>query len=360
MSLRSFSLQIVACVGAITVMLTGCGNKAEESAPAPSVSESVTAPTETESAELFTEPLQEAKDPSEVLATVNETTITRGELDKEIDTMLTRMQGRVPPERIGQMRAQLEEKMLGNLVNRRVLLDKVAADKIEVSEDEFNTAIEDLKKNLPPDITMEQMLERSGTTEAEFRENFGIELKIRKLIEGQNGEKLEATEEEAKAFYDENPDQFNKPESATASHILISVEEGASDEDKAAKRAELESIRTKIVEGADFAEMAKEHSSCPSKAQGGDLGEFGRGRMVPEFEQAAFSQEINAVGDIVETQFGYHIIKVTKRDQGGATPFEEVKEQLTRYLTAQKQQKAAREYIDELVKNAKITYPDKK
>lgn len=359
-----FSTHLMIGLAAVSFALVGCGNKAEDAAPAPAASDSIVtpasesaAPAESPVGELFTEPLQTTKDPANVIVTVNGTDITQGALDKEIDSMVQRMQGRVPPERIGQMRARLEEQMLTNLISRQVLLDKIAADKIEVTDAEFETAINELAGNLPEGVTVDQMLERSGTSKEEFRENFGLELKIRKLIEANAGGKLEATEEEAKTFYEANPEQFAKEENVTASHILISVDEGATAEDKAAKRAELEDVRKKIVEGADFAEMAKQHSTCPSKEQGGSLGEFGRGRMVPEFEQAAFSQEIGAVGDIVETQFGFHIIKVTEHSDGGATPFDEVKDQLTRYLTAQKQQEAARTYVDDLMKSADIKYP---
>lgn len=351
-------------IGAAALGLTvaGCDKKSSDAEPAPAFpasGQAITppAPATPDSLETPAPAPQAAKDPAMVLAVVNGTEITQGELDKEIATMMNRMQGRVPPERLGQMRAQMQQQMLENLVNRQVLFDRIASENITISDEEFDAAVKELTATLPPGATLDAMLAQTGTTMDEFRENFGTELKIRKLIEGHSGGKIEVPEEDALAFYNENKEQFEKPESVSASHILISVEEGASDEDKAAKRAELEAIRAKIVEGADFAEMAGEHSSCPSKAQGGSLGEFTRGRMVPEFEQAAFSQEIGAVGDIVETQFGYHLIKVTGRSDAGATPFDEVKEQLTRYLSGQKQQQATRDLVEKWVGEAAISYP---
>lgn len=292
-----------------------------------------------------------------VIATVNGTDITQGELDKEIDTMMSRMQGRLPPERVDQMRAQMEAQMLGSLVSRKVVADKIKSENIEVTEEEYNKGLAELTGNLPPGASLEDMLAQSGTTPEAFKEEFSNELKFRKLVESQGGGKAEATEAEAQAFYDENKQQFEKPESVDASHILISIDEGDSDEVKAEKKKKLEDIKAQIAGGADFAELAKEHSSCPSKAQGGSLGNFTRGRMVPEFEQAAFSQEIGAVGDVVETQFGYHIIRVDKKEEAGSTAFDEVKERLVKYLSAQKQQKVVREYVDGLVKSANVTYP---
>lgn len=292
-----------------------------------------------------------------VIAVVNGTEITQGQLDGEIASMMARMQGRVPPERMAQMRTQMQQQMLDNLINRQVLFDRIAAENITINDEEFDTAVGELTANLPPGATLEMMLAQSGATIEEFRENFGTELKIRKLIEGHSGGKIEVAEEDALAFYNENKEQFERPESVSASHILISIEADATDEDKAAKRAELEAIRAKIAEGADFEEMAGEHSSCPSKAQGGSLGDFTRGRMVPEFEQAAFTQAIGEVGDVVETQFGYHLIKVTARNEAGSTPFDEVKEQLTRYLSGQKQQEATRTLVEQWVDEAEVTYP---
>lgn len=350
MQIHSLFSRCLVGTALVSFVLAGCGNKAEEAA--------------TETTPAIPKPvppvsLEETKDPAMVIATVNGTDITQGQLDKEIANMMQRMQGRVPPERLGQMRAQMQAQMLDNLVNRQVITDKITADNITISDEEFDAAVAELTANLPEGATLEMMLAQAGSTEEEFRQNFGMELKVRKLVESHSGGKVESTEEEAMEFYNTNQDQFKKPESASASHILLAVEADASDDEKAAKRAELEAIRTKLTEGADFAEMAMEHSTCPSKAQGGSLGDFTRGRMVPEFEAAAFSQEIGEVGEIVETQFGYHLIKVTERSDASATPFEEVKEQLIRYLSAQKQQKAAQALIEGWVEEANVSYPGK-
>ncbi len=90
--------------------------------------------------------------------------------------------------------------------------------------------------------------------------------------------------------------------SASARHLLVATEEQCND------------IKKQIEEGADFAKMAQEHSSCPSKAQGGDLGSFGPGQMVPEFDKVVFSAPVNTVQGPVKTQFGYHLLEVTSRE----------------------------------------------
>jgi len=342
---------------------TGISTAADEAAPADSAVVSEAPSQALESMELpagFAEQMaaslaqQAEPDPSTVLATVNGTDITVGEFNKEMEVMMNRMQGRVPPERLGQMRMQMRDQLLDNLITRQVLLDQVKADKIEVSTAEFDEAVGELTANLPDGVTLNDMLAQTETSEDEFKKTLTSELAIRKLIEAQTGEPAEATDEEIETFYKENQDQFERPETVTASHILIGTEATDSDEAKAAKRKELEDIKKQLDEGGDFAALAGEHSTCPSKAQGGNLGSFPKGRMVPEFEEAAFSQEVGKVGDIVETQFGYHLIMVDERNDAGVTPLDEIKEQLSKYLASQKQQESVQTYIEGLRKTADV------
>lgn len=137
------------------------------------------------------------------------------------------------------------------------------------------------------------------------------------------------TEEELQAFYKENPDHFTEPESAHAKHILVDTEEKAAE------------IMASIEKGeVAFEDAAKEFSSCPSNAQGGDLGEFGRGQMVPEFDQVAFEAEIGKVVGPVKTQFGYHLIKVESRKETSVMAFEDVKDYIQGTLLQQKQNEA--------------------
>ncbi len=137
-------------------------------------------------------------------------------------------------------------------------------------------------------------------------------------------------------YYDENQEQFKAPESVKASHILVD------DEIKANK------IYKEIKEGLSFEEAAKENSKCPSKDNGGDLGFFERGKMVPEFEEKSFSMNAGEVSKPVKTQFGYHIIKVVDKKEDSIYTIDEVKPQLTRQLTAQKQDEVYQKRSQEL------------
>ena len=137
---------------------------------------------------------------------------------------------------------------------------------------------------------------------------------------------VEVTEEEARAFYAENPQHFRKSESVSAKHILVADEDAC------------KAVLASIENGEKtFEDAAKECSTCPSGAKGGDLGSFGKGQMVKEFEDAAFSAEIGAVVGPVKTQFGYHLIKVEAKSEASVSPFEEVAEQIGMNLIQRKQ-----------------------
>lgn len=148
---------------------------------------------------------------------------------------------------------------------------------------------------------------------------------------------IEVTDEAAEEFYNANPENFKKPETVSAKHILV-AEEGAC-------KAALEAIRNGEK---TFEDCAKECSTCPSGKNGGDLGEFGRGQMVKEFEDAAFAAEIGQIVGPVQTQFGYHLIKVEAKNEPVVMAFAEVKDQIKKSLLQQKQQQAYTAKIAEL------------
>lgn len=149
--------------------------------------------------------------------------------------------------------------------------------------------------------------------------------------------KVIVTDEEAKAYYEANKSEFAEPERVSAKHILMATEE------------ELEALRNRIVSGeTTFEAAAREYSTCPSKAQDGNLGEFSRGMMVPEFEEVAFVLEAGAVSEIVKTQFGFHLIKVEEKIAGGTSTFEDVKDAIVNKLTVEAQQEKYVRLLSEL------------
>lgn len=159
------------------------------------------------------------------------------------------------------------------------------------------------------------------------------QLGIKKILEG-----VSVTEKEAKEYFEANKDNFKEQGNVTAKHILVETEESALQ------------IKKEIDGGKAFEDAAKEYSTCPSKEQGGNLGTFTRGQMVPEFEDASFTQEIGVVGEPVKTQFGYHLIKVENRTDEKAKKFEDVKDMIINGLTQERQNMKYTQYVDDLKK----------
>ena len=291
----------------------------------------------------ITEPATDA-----VVIRVNGEDIKQSEIDQMLKMGMQQMQAsgqQVPAE----MRSMFLKQAEDNLITQKLVTAEVAQSDIVITDADIAGTLEQIKGSIPDGMTLEAALTAQGMSLEALTDNIKADMAARQLFESQTGEIAEVTEEAAKAFYDSNPQQFSKPENAAASHILLTFEAGESDEAKAAKKAQLEAIRADIIaETTTFEEAAQAHSGCPSSAKGGSLGEFGKGQMVPEFETAVFSQDINAVGEVVETSFGYHIIKVTNRQEGGTISFDEVKDQIIGYLNQNAQQEAVGAYIKTL------------
>ncbi|ACD22583.1 peptidylprolyl isomerase [Clostridium botulinum] len=188
----------------------------------------------------------------------------------------------------------------------------------------------------------------------ELMRNFGKELKIdeteeyKNLVEGLAKEALTqlainkvladvtVTDEDVKKYYDDNSSMFINPPTVSAKHILVKTEEEAT------------SIKEEIANGLAFEEAAKKYSTCPSKEQGGSLGNFGKGSMVPEFEKVAFESEVGKVSEPVKTQFGYHLILVEDKTESTTVPFDQVKDAVLKQLINERQQNKYLEMIKQL------------
>jgi peptidyl-prolyl cis-trans isomerase C len=139
-----------------------------------------------------------------------------------------------------------------------------------------------------------------------------------------------------------------------ASHILIKVDPQADESQRAEARKKIEEIKKKLGKGGDFAALAKEFSQCPSGSKGGDLGYFRRGQMVKAFEEAAFALKRGEVSDLIETKFGYHLIKAIDKKPETTIAFEEIKSKLGRYLKQNKVQEEVRQYVEKLKEKVKV------
>ena len=295
-------------------------------------------------------------DPSTVVVSVNGTEMTAGEADSQVDAILSGVAGQLPPGQADSLRPQIREQVQEQFIMKTLLESETAKRGIEVTDAEIEELIAETQSRLPPGVTMEQVRGMRGLDEAGFREEVKLQAAVKKLVDAQV-DSTEVSEEELAAAYEQNKEQMQVPETVEARHILIKFDQSEDDAGKTAKRAAMEAIRKELVDGADFAEVAGGKSDCPSSQQGGNLGTFGRGQMVPAFEQAAFSQEIGAVGEIIETQFGYHVIEVTQRNEPQTRSLEDVKEALSEDLLNRKRGEAFQTTIEDLKAAADISYP---
>lgn len=306
--------------------------------------------------DLFRQPVPQGVElaPTTVVAKVNGKEILASEMERQLAALINSVRNRMPPEQLAQLAPRFREQAINQLVVKNLLESEVDKQKIEATAEELAEAKQKIEATLPEGVTLQQVLAQRNITADDFEKEFSQEFRINKLIEAQTKDATNVTTGEAQAFYDENPKQFTQSETVTARHILIGFDPGATDADKAEKKAKAEKIREELVGGADFAELAAKESDDPGSKKTGGVYTFPRGQMVPAFEEAAFSQPIGEIGPLVETRFGYHIIKVDSRKDAGTVSFDEVSTNLVQYLRMKKVQQAAQTYIEGLRSNAEV------
>jgi peptidyl-prolyl cis-trans isomerase C len=252
---------------------------------------------------------EEAVKSGKVVAEVGSEKITL----EEVDSMI----GNVPKQYQAQALAN-KDKLLDNIINQKLLYGEA------------------LKQNLKEDPAVKKQIEEATK-----------EILIRDYLKREIEQKAVVSDADAQAYYDGNKDKFMEPEKVKVSHILVDAE------------AEAKDILVSLNGGADFAALAKEKSKCPSKDKGGDLGLLAKGQTVPEFEQAAFALQPGQLSEVVKTQFGYHIIKVTEKQPEKERSFDEAKDQIKQTLLSQKQKEQFDFLLNELKnKNRVVIYKD--
>jgi peptidyl-prolyl cis-trans isomerase C len=210
-----------------------------------------------------------------------------------------------------------------------------------------------MRKQFPNEQAFEQALNAQHMTLAKLREDARANMMIQKLLQGEIA-KIEIKPSDISTFYEKNPDKFQQPETVHAAHILVIVPQGSDEKAKAALKAKaLEALKA-ARSGQDFATLARKYSDDGSAQHGGDLGFFPRGQMVPAFEQAAFALKPGEISDLVETPFGFHIIKMIERRPGGTVPFAQVAPKIQEYLENQAQSEKAKAFVDTLKAKGKI------
>jgi peptidyl-prolyl cis-trans isomerase C len=242
------------------------------------------------------------------------------------------------------------QEALQSLVDIQVLTQQAKVEKIEVSAEEIDRAFNSIKSRYPSPDAFQKALTTNNATETTLRKEIGDGLIMQKLVDRHVSVQLAA--DAAEQFYKGNLDKFHRPAEVRASHILFRLAEGG---DEKAVRQRAQTALERIKKGEDFGKLAKELSEDPGSAQqDGDLGYFARGTMVTPFDDAVFALKKGEVSGIVQTQFGFHIIKLTDTREAGVVPLAEAKADIEAYLQQQERNQREHAYLDELKKTIKI------
>jgi len=303
----------------------------------------------------------------EVAVTVNGFEITESMVKELIGPQLERIAqqaAKLPPSVTEQYKKQLREDALEQLIRRQLLDERVEKANITITEEEVMDQIDEIASAQEMSLEdLKKTMEQYGRNFEEVKEDVRKMLSRNRFMEGQWAGKVDVTEEDAKNYYDENKKRFDVPEKIRTSHILVKLELADPNADpndaKATAKVKAQDLLQQIKDGADFAELAKAHSACPSAPKGGDLGFFARGETTPQFEKAAFQLEIGQISDIVETEYGYHIIKLTDHRDASVVSFEQAQDDIIKQLTEKKQSEFAEKYINSLKAQADIVFPFK-
>ena len=294
-----------------------------------------------------------------VLVTVDGTPI----LESSVNGTLRRLYGATlrnyPPEQATAMLRQLRGNLVNEMIGKILLVNAAKQGGLSVTEQELDDAMKKVVDENMPGTSIPDFADKAGISLKQFSEDVRTNLLIMKLTDKETAEVAAPTPEEIMKFFEDNKADMRRPESVRARHILIKTE-GIDDPaalDK--KRAEAEAIRQQLLKDPklDFAQLAAEKSEGPSGPRGGDLGSFGRGQMVPEFDKAAFSQKAGEIGELVKTKFGYHIIKVEERLEEKEFTLEEIAPQIVAHLKVERRTQRMKELVDELRAAAKIVQP---
>lgn len=277
---------------------------------------------------------QKEKEEEKPVAIVNGESILKSDLDRNMK-MAIAANPNLNPSLNKQAYLKMQNEILDYLINQELMYQEGKKSNLVATEVEIEEKVTDVKKNFPDQETFEQVLKQQDLTEKRLRELIARVITMQKVIEAKIKPLAKpVTDKDVADFYESHKEGFKETEKVKARHILIKVDSNANEQEKAEAKKKIESVLNEInKDGSNFADMAKKYSQCPTSIQGGDLGYFHHGQMVKPFEDAAFALQPGQISEIVETEFGYHIIFVEDKKPERQLELEEVSEQIKEALT---------------------------
>lgn len=287
----------------------------------------------------------------DVIARVNGATIERGEFERAVKSLEAQAGGPVPAEQ----RDTVYRQMIDQLVAMKLLSQESVAKKVTVPDTEVDGRVQQVKGQFPNEQAFTAALAERQMTPDKLKAEIRQQMQAMKLVETEIVPTVTIGDADLNDFYTKNPDKFQEPEAVHVSHILLRLPQNADEAAKKKARSEAQSVLAQLKKGGDFAALAKQYSQDAGSApNGGDLGFVAKGSTVPAFDEAAFKLKAGQLSGVVETPFGFHIIKMIAHRDARTVPLQEVKPQVEQFLKQQRVQEKTAAYVEKLKAKAKV------
>jgi len=286
-----------------------------------------------------------------IVARVNGEAIERWEFDNAVKRIEARAGAPLPPEQ----RDEVLRNLLDQLIAYHLLAQESRARKIDVDDATVEAQLGQIRGSFPTDQAFQQGMAAQGLTLDQVRQQTRTNLLVQKVIEAEVASKVVVQDADVSAFYQQNLERFKQGDTVHASHILVGLPQNPTPEQKSTAKTKAQAVLKQLRGGGDFAAVARAESQDPGSAQnGGDLGFFPKGQMTPAFEEAAFKTRPGAISAIVETPFGFHIIKVHERRAPRTAPLAEVGGQIKGFLEQGQREQKLEQFVEQVKTKSKI------
>ena len=286
-----------------------------------------------------------------IVARVNGEAIERWEFDNAVKRIEARAGAPLPPEQ----RDEVLRNLLDQLIAYHLLAQESRARRIDVDDATVEAQLGRIRGSFPTDQAFQQGMAAQGLTLDQVRQQTRTNLLVQKVIEAEVASKVVVQDADVSAFYQQNLERFKQGDTVHASHILVGLPQNPTPEQKSTAKTKAQAVLKQLRGGGDFAAVARAESQDPGSAQnGGDLGFFPKGQMTPAFEEAAFKTRPGAISAIVETPFGFHIIKVHERRAPRTAPLAEVGGQIKGFLEQGQREQKLEQFVEQVKTKSKI------
>jgi peptidyl-prolyl cis-trans isomerase C len=291
--------------------------------------------------------------PSVAIARVNGVEIPSRQLEQTVKLYLEK-NGQdpktIPPGQIQDLRKQL----LDSLVSTELLYQASVTAKINVTDEMVQKQLQELQGKFSSDQEFTGYLQQQGLTVQEMKDRIRRNMASDQLVKQEVDSKITVSDSEIADYYQKNKERMRRPEAVKVSEIFVRAEAKAGADEKSKARQKIEAVLKEARGGKDFTALARQFSESPDAKNGGEMGYVSRGSTLPVLSDAAFKLKVGEISDVVESPFGYHLLKVTEKKAAGDVTLADAKPQITSFLTQQKEREAFNSYLGKLKAGAKI------